>query len=166
MHQQKPTYTIVHGNIADYQGGAIVVPCWTNRDARIWPELTHSLDKTKRVPLFSAHFYPRSQLLGFESIILAACYADADETETSFYERASQTTANVLRVANENGVDSIAFPLYMAGHQKGKLTEIVPAMVDEFEKHMKSGVNPSDITLYLFAEKDYKEARQLIERRQ
>jgi len=172
-------FTLKCQDIADFKGDAIVVPCWStlytknaisraiNRRLEI-----HGIDpdtfkpfqfEDTRVPLFSSHYRNNTQLPDVRSIILAACYVDIDEKESStpFYLRSAKTTANVLEVANANQVRSIAFPTYMAGDQRGNIDQIVPAMIDEFQRHHDKGRSPTDISLYLYGLNDFNTALEI-----
>ena len=174
MEKKYDSFRLVLGNIADFNGDSIVVPCWSNlgtgnvisdainerlkiQGARPVEFEPWRLDHEKDYPLFSAHYAKTNKLQGVDSIILAACYVDEDEKEfsTPFYLRAAKTTANVLEVANANQVNSIAFPAYMTGQQRGAIDQIVPAMLDEFQRHHRAGRMPKDISLYLFDLNDF-----------
>lgn len=172
---------IVQGNIADYQGGAIVVPSWTNMHTGnaishainnklrmlgvnpedFWPRPSKIGDAGKRVPLTSAHFFEAPQLPDVDAYILATCYVDKGEQDAPFREKSARTTANALRVANEHGIISIAFPILMAGDSGGSLDVIVPSMISEFNTHLRSGESPSDITLYAYGEEAYDQTLRL-----
>lgn len=174
-------YNIIQGNIADYKGGAIVVPCWTNMSTsnaishainiklrelgvdpkNFWPEPSDIRDASKKVPLFSVHFYEAPQLPNVDAYILATCHVDKGEQDAPFSEKAARTTANALKVANEHGIKSLAFPTLMTGHGGGSLEEIIPSMIAEFNAHLRTGKSPSDIALYVFGNEAYEQTLQL-----
>jgi len=178
----KPRYEIVKGNIADYEGGAIVVPSWANMstgnaishainkklgDLQVdpegfWPEPSDIRDASKKVPLFSAHFFESPQLPMVDAYILATCYVDEEESKPPFSQIAAKTTENVLKVASERGIESLAFPILMTGHGGGRLDEIVPSMIDEFNTHLRTGKRPSYIALYVFGDQAHEQTLQLV----
>jgi len=178
----KPGYNIIQGNIADYEGGAIVVPSWTNRSTgnaisgainnklreldiapeKFWPEASNIWDASKKVPLFSAHLYEAPQLPNVDAYILATCYVGEGEQDVPFNEKSARTTANALKVASEQGIKSLAFPTLMTGHNGGSLDDIVPSMITEFNTHLRTGKNPSDITLYVFGNQAYEQTLRLV----
>jgi len=181
MADDKPKYHIIQGNIADYQGGAIVVPSWTNMSTsnaishaittrlrqlranieKFWPEPTDIRDSSERLPLYSAHLFESPQLPGVDACILATCYVDEGEQDAPFSEKAARTTANALKVASEKGINSIAFPTLMTGYGGGSLDEIIPSMISEFNSHLRNGQSPSDIALYVFGNEAYQKTLKL-----
>lgn len=174
----KRSYQIQNGNIASYQGGAIVVPCWSHlgtanaishainkelKNLGIDPEAFWPKPGETNVPLCTAHFFEAKQLPNIDAYILAACYVNTlqRETDESFALKAKKTTTNALEVARQYQITSIAFPILMAGENGAKLEEIIPSMTQEFTTHLRTGKNPSNITLYAYGHEAYQETLKL-----
>jgi len=145
-------FRIIHGNIAEFRGGAIVVPCFS--DLTPAPEISDAV-RTKLSrdgyktdifgnieknlgELFTSEFYP-FELPFVKGLVMARCYVDRqDSNEKSkdmiYYLKTAKTAESALSAARKNDLDSIAFPVLMAGRSGGSLGEIVPAMIDEISR--------------------------------
>ena len=169
---------IVKGNIADYEGGAIVVPRFTSyvggdiADALIKKicDTTHeSIDQIRQhsvfrgnvqpVELYSAWHYKDTKLLpGVDDYITATCFLLPDQKGDPFYTRAHRTMINVLKVASEHNIAGLAVPILMTGEQKGSLDEVLPAMMHVCCKHGTTDAKPDKITIYTRSDEAHEKA--------
>ncbi len=169
-------FVLREGNIADYVGDAIVVPCWTGfgTDAAISRSINHKLRNLGRPEMFenfpicetepfSAHYFSDSQLPDVVGYIMACCYVLRRESAEPFDIKAMLTTQNALTVASQQGVKSIAFPIYLVGEQGGNPDLVLPAMANVFEEHARRGLLPDEVTLFAFGQGNYNNAMSILD---
>lgn len=140
-------FRLVGGDIAEFKGGAIVVPVYEYNRIR------------EDAKLFRAYHHGFSQPPNANAIIVATCYIN--EEGIPFYVKAATTTANALEVAKDKRVESIAFPALMTERRDVRLEEIVPAMIDEFVRHVRQWTHPREISLCIPESEAYNIALQI-----